>query len=624
MGTVVLTSQVTGVLWDRVTDVSAPGPRSRVGLLAWAAVSVVAVVALRSVLSLRGYLYMDDFAFRYWAATSPLDLEYLLRSYGGHINPVGLLIQWLAQHLAPGSDLVLAVSSLTMYGIALALFAVILRRLTDNPLAMVLGVVLAGVSLFGFEVTVWWAGAIYAGPYQAFLLACLLAAIKAVVDGSRPWSVAALVFGAGVVLSFSRGSAGLVLVFLLVASLPLSQGAPLGFRQCLRRAPGLWAGLLGIALAGGALVLANAGRIDRPGLSVLTAARYMWELLVLNILPALWGGPWRWFELPNQEWPPILANPAPMWWAVWVAGFASAAAATGIWIWRPALRRLLVAFVAYTVMILCLAAYSRAGSVVASVAYRYTFDLVWPATFLAILAAVPAGRGSRGVSRLGVGLISAVIVLALWSTVVPARDWAGNPTKSYMELAVEGFDDIPEAQQVLDQGVPFDLIHPALMAPYANTRTVLTPQPGAPVFGPFAEDTLYGFAPDGRVEVNDVVGPTSPEGPDPECGYAVTDSPRTIPLDGTLIAWDFYARVAYFSGTDTTLNLAFGGQIHSVPLRARGLRVVYFPVSGPGEEVLVSVGTPGITSCVTDVRIGNRVSAETGDLVPLPITELGR
>ena len=162
------------------------------------------------------------------------------------------------------------------------------------------------------------------------------------------------------------------------------------------------------------------------------------------------------------------------------------------------------------------------------------------------------------------------------------------------------------------------------MAPYANAQVVMTPQPGAPVFGPYAPETLFGFGGDGRVEKQEVIGPVSPPGPDENCGYQVTDVPRTIPLDGKLIAWDFYARVAYFSGTQTTLNIAVGGQIHTVPLEAEGLRVVYLPVNGPAQDVLVSLGTPGAVACVTDVTVGNRVSPGSEDVVPLPVTQLPR
>ncbi len=128
-----------------------------------------------------------------------------------------------------------------------------------------------------------------------------------------------------------------------------------------------------------------------------------------------------------------------------------------------------------------------------------------------------------------------------------------------MGRAVLGFADIPPNQTLIPQGVPEDLV-PGLLVQYANTRAVMSPQPGAPVFSETTRGTLYGFSDDGSVEVQDVVGPTSPEGPDRDCGYAVTSSPRTVPLQGRLIAWIYLARVAYFSQTDTTLNIAVGGR----------------------------------------------------------------
>ena len=583
--------------------------------IAWTIAALVGVIGLRAVLSLRGYLYLDDFAFRYWAATSELDADYLLRSYGGHVNPVGLFVQWCLQHAMPGSYLALAVFSLLMYALSLVLFAAILWRVTQRQAAVAVGVVLAGLSLFGFEVTVWWSAAIYSAPYQLFLLACTYAAIRGICDASRTWLFASAGAGIAVVLSYSRGSAGLLLVFLLVASLPLVSGSPLGVREAFERARWFWGILAAIAVAGGALVL-SVGGPDAPGQrSLLDAAHYMWTLLVLNVLPAVWGGPWRWFELPNQQWDPILANPAPMWWAVWLAAVVTIVALVWIWRRRPSLRLLLVSVGVYTLGVLALAAYARAGSPVESVAYRYTFDLVWPITLLMVLAVVPPMGDDRRVSRPGVAVVAAVAVMALWSTVVPATDWASNPSKDYMARAVAGFDSIPEGT-VLDQGVPFDLIHPVLMAPYANAMTVFTPQPGAPLFVDHVNDSMYGFGADGSVEQQSVDGLPAPAGPDPDCGYRVSDLPRTIPLGGDLIAWPFYARIAYFTGTETQLNVAIGGRIHSVPLQTGGVRAVYFPVTGPASDIFVSTGSPGVVACLTEVRVGNRVSPD-GQRVPL-------
>jgi len=585
---------------------------------------LVAVVLLRSVLSLRGYLYLDDFAFRYWAATSPFGTEYLLRSYGGHVNPVGLAVQWVMQVVFPGSYLALALYSLTMFALALGIFAAIVWEVTGSRGASILAVALAGVSLFGFEVTVWWAASIYAAAFQVFLLLTVYAAIRAVRDRKSLWTYVGVAGGAGMVLSFSRGSLGAVLVFGLAAALPLVQGRPLGLREAFMRARALWVALAAVAVLGGVLVLASADRVTPQGFSVGAMPGYAWRLLVLNVLPALWGGPWRWFELPPQEWPPILANPAPMWWAVWFAAILTMIALVAVIVKIPSLRLLVAVVFGYVFAVLVLAGVARAGALVGSVAYRYTFDLVWPLTLLMVLGVFPALNQARRVWRPGVVVMSLIVVSALMSTVVPARDWAANPGKEYMANAVSGFAQIPTGQTVIDQGVPFDLIDTGLMAPYANARTVMTPQPGAPEFGLVARDALWGWAEDGSVEEQKVVGPTSVPGPDPDCGYRVTDVPRSVPLDGKLIAWDFYARVAYFSGTDTTLNFAVGGRISSVALESGGLKAVYFPVNGPGQDVLVSVSTPGVSVCLTEIKIGNRESRRTGDVVPLPVTKLAR
>lgn len=283
---------------------------ARVGTprILWSILPVlVAVVLLRSVLSLRGYLYLDDFAFRYWAATSPFGTEYLLRSYGGHVNPVGLAVQWVMQVVFPGSYLALALYSLTMFALALGIFAAIVWEVTGSRGASILAVALAGVSLFGFEVTVWWAASIYAAAFQVFLLLTVYAAIRAVRDRKSLWTYVGVAGGAGMVLSFSRGSLGAVLVFGLAAALPLVQGRPLGLREAFMRARALWVALAAVAVLGGVLVLASADRVTPQGFSVGAMPGYAWRLLVLNVLPALWGGPWRWFELPpwngRQFWP---------------------------------------------------------------------------------------------------------------------------------------------------------------------------------------------------------------------------------------------------------------------------------------------------------------------------------
>lgn len=586
-------------------------------------VSVVAVVALRLAISVRGYLYADDFAFRYWADTQPLGWNYLMQSYGGHVNPVGLFNQWVLQAVYPGSHLALALFTLVLWTMTLYVAALAVIEMTGRQSAGVLIVLFAGLSLFGFENTVWWAAAIYGGPYQLFLVSGLYAIVRALRRGSPVWVWIAVACSAAAAFSFTRGFMAGFLMFLVAATIPIRDSKRLGIRGALMWQPVAWAVMaLSGAVALG-LAIIGSDRLMRSALDVVVVADYVWKLLVLNVLPALWGGPWRWFEIAPQEWSPIVTNPAPPWWAVWLFALASLLAAIAIVRKRPDLRAQLGGVLAFCALVLLAAAIARSGTAVASVAYRYTFDVVWPFGLLIVTLSVPMWwQSKRPVKRVTWILTAVFVASALISTVVPARDWAANQGKQYMANAVSGFDRIPSGTMILNQGVPFDLIHPALMAPYANAEVVMTPQPGSPDFGAFAEMEMFGFAPDGNVRRQDVVGPMSKPGPDPDCGYRVTDSPRSIKLEGELIEWVFYARIAYYTGTETALNVAFGGQINTVPLRAEGVRAVYFPVSGPGDEILVSVGTPGVVACITDVRIGNRVDAETQEPVPWPVTRL--
>lgn len=583
---------------------------------------VVLVLALRTFISVRGYLYSDDFAFRYWAATQPFDLSYLSQSYGGHVNPVGLAAQWVLQAVFPGSHTALALFVMTLTTLTLWIAGKTLLLITDRWQAGVLAVMILGLSLFTFENTVWWAAALYAAPYQFFLALGLYFLVRALRGQASSWWVV-LAF-TGIALSYSRGFLAVLLLFGVAAGLPIAGSERLGIRGALRWSPRLWGSVAFLAMASVALTLWLSKDITRPGFGFASAIRYGWQLLVLNVAPAIWGGPWRWFDVQPDQWHPIVQTPAPPWQMVWVCGLASLAGVILIARFRPTVRGFLPWVLVMAMGAIGVASVARAGSFAVSVAYRYTFDLVWPVMILMVLVAVPLWWQEKSTSHVKRWVWPAAAGFAVscgFSTLVPAENWMSNEGRAYMANAVAGFGDVPAGYTMLPQGVPNDLIERSLMRNYANSVVVMTPQPGAPTFGAVAQGDLLGFATDGLLQKQDVAGPASIEGPDPECGYQVTDQPRLIPLDGNLIAWPFYARVAYFSGSDTSLNLAIGGQIHTVPIQSKGLRTVYFPVSGPGADVLVSVNTPGTTICVTDIRIGNRVDPTTDEMVPAPLSD---
>ncbi len=584
-----------------------------------AVASVLAVlIAGRAAVSLNGYLYTDDFILRYIASSDYPTWNLVTQSYNGHVNPVGWLFLWLLQWAFPGSHAALAIFSLCVWGLTLVLAAWVGFELTDRWIGAALLALIAGLSLFGLEASVWWAAAMYAVPYQFFLVACLLGFVKALKGGSRTWIWFGLLCYVGTVLSYARGFLLALLVFGVVASIPAQGPEPMGHRIAWRWARGYWLAMLGIAaLALGFLWRRSGSQLAST--EPVELMRQIWNLLTLNVLPALWGGPWRWtpVSLPDG-WSPVVANPAPAGWMVWACLIATGFAIGWIWRLRPSLRGWLGWSLAFSAVVLLAGGLARAGNPFASEAYRYTFDLVWPLGLIMVLAAVPLWWQHSQVSLGGSGLIVLICISAVFSAVTPSRLWGSNQARDYMENATAGFSGIPADTRLLPQGVPAALVDPIRISALANSEVVMSPVPGSPQFGDVADGALLGFSPWGVVEEQQVEGPTSVKGPDPDCGYLVSSTPRTVRLDGALIAWAFYARVAYTSGTATTLNLAVGGRITTVPLQAGGPRVVYFPVQGPGEEVLVSLGADDAVACLSEVAIGNRVSPDSGELVPLP------
>ena len=88
--------------------------------------ALVGYLVIRGTVMFNGYLYADDFALRFWAHESGLTPEYLFRSYYGHVQPWGLLAQWILQAGWPGSWTALMVWAVGMQ------LAILDRALADR------------------------------------------------------------------------------------------------------------------------------------------------------------------------------------------------------------------------------------------------------------------------------------------------------------------------------------------------------------------------------------------------------------------------------------------------------------------------------------------------------------
>ena len=239
----------------------------------------------------------------------------------------------------------------------------------------------------------------------------------------------------------------------------------------------LWVALAAVAVLGGVLVLASAGPSDAPGLlGWCDAGIRMATARPSTFSPRCGVGRGDGSSCP-LEWPPILANPAPMWWAVWFAAILTMIALVAVIVKIPSLRLLVAVVFGYVFAVLVLAGVARAGALVGERGLS---------VHLRSRVALDSADGPRGLPRAEPGakgvasrvvVMSLIVVSALMSTVVPARDWAANPGRNTWPMPCRD-SRIPKVRPLLIRACRSTSSHTGLMAPYASAQVVMTPQPG--------------------------------------------------------------------------------------------------------------------------------------------------
>ncbi len=584
--------------------------------------ALLGYLLVRGTVMFNGYLYADDFALRYWADTSGLTPEYLFRSYYGHVQPWGLLAQWILQAGWPGSWTALMVWALVMQIATLALLWRIMVRLTGSQVAALLAFLVPAVSSFTFEVGVWWCMVIESAPYGLFMMLAIWSLIRALAgDAGRWWLWSGLAYCAAV-LSISKGSLFIIAMVVIAAFLPIGVARPRGLRGALRANPRYWALIVAFTAAYALFLRLHAPISRDPAWDLVRALKYSRDLFLLNIVNGSAGGPWRWFSAQGETWNGVLVIPWQSTALMVVAVVLLIAVFVVVWRYRPVLMRYLLGMLVYALALTALAAYGRGGSVVASTGYRYTSDF-W--ILLALFAGLlfyptvwekapfsPHAQvlGRRGVRRQTVAVVAAALFLAssLISAVEPSLRWVNSQTKDYVATARTSLSSIPQTAQFLPQRTMTDLVHPLLMLPYASTEVVFSPDPAFRPFVDYSTDGLFGFANDGTAQQQFVAGITSQ--PNGVCGYTVSTVPVVIPMTREVPQWSFVAQVSYLSDADTTVQMVIGPNTHEVPIR-QGLHNVFFEVEGPVREVTVTATAPGVQTCVDLVSIGPRLGPDS-------------
>jgi hypothetical protein len=582
-------------------------------------------VVLRLLVFGAGFFYWDDYVLQGRAALSPLLApDFLFYIHNGHIMPSGMLLTGVLERLAPLNYWPVLFTLILLQFLATWLTYRLIRSLI-GPRPALLGVVaILALTPMTLLPGAWWSAAINFLPLQIGAAVTGIMILKACRGGSKWWQVGAvlaLVFS----LSFFEKS---ILIPLIALAVGIAVG-PSG-RGLL---PGLWSVIrcqwLYFSLATVVVVsyltfylerVASQTRtlMDSAGIVILTV-----ETVVRGLVPAMVGGPLSYeaagFGSALAD-PNVLVSALALILAVAFIsyGLIQSARSRALWI-------LVGAWIGVDLVIL---AVGRGGFdiiLTLGTSLRYTVDaLVIIMIAVAITVASPAGQDESRVSHSVRGHISritarhpvaftaaslSVVAVALGAALVShvtlmapladnaSRMWLMNIRKAALER--------PQGINILEGPVPFT-VYDSLGYPNNQFSHVLAPlRDDVRVTDVIAEPIM--FDDQGRLVAASVRGIDSFPGPDGDCGWAVTDQPVTIPIDGNLFPWQYTLRLRYLAPNNASVPVQLGqGEVRDIDV-LEGANEAILIIDGDGSTVTVGPygGPQGI--CVAQVSVGDLV-----------------
>ncbi|MEZ5186913.1 MAG: hypothetical protein R2720_14310 [Candidatus Nanopelagicales bacterium] len=546
---------------------------------------VAATFALRLAIGASTSWALDDFQARE-RLSAPLSAGQLFADHGGHLNPIGSLLQWFVQHALPGRYVPLMVISAALVGIGQLIIARWAARMYGYGAQPLVVAGFLGLSMMLYEVATWWSVAVYAAPMVTASSLLLLLTSQYLRTGTRFLAVL-LVF----VLCLLASPKAVLLPIVLVtvaAACPVLDSGPMGFRAAVVHWRRLWGALLTLASVYGVfyVVLSNG-----PSLGPRTLTTYAtWTASILGqaVLPALWGGPWAWAGR-------FGIDPMPIEVPLLVFGLTAVFIAWSV-VRKPASRRAWIGWGAYVACSIAMTAYGRAGSSLAGPALRYTFDLTLPsavvlATILTDRTKVPFTPPRKWVALwAALWLVSSGTTYAYaWPKPLAITAWSAAVRAHYSE--VRG--------GLLEQPMPSRLV----LVP-ERLGTYLTGDPGAPEELDVVIDELLGFDDNGNLIDRNLSGvPVRPPGQ--FCEYlASRDRTAVMPLTLGVSAARHVIALDYSLNATSSAWLSLGDGPPTTAKIPAGVHRLYAVVGGQGMDLRVQLANPIATICVHSAMVG--------------------
>lgn len=604
-----------------MTAVSAPsrqsldrdsGPGSR-AVLATVAVLVVGQLAYRGWATWTSWYHYDDFNFMSRMWNQGLSPSVAFEEYAGHVMPAGMYLSWLASELAPYDFRVTTVLLLLMQAVADAGLVVLLVRLFGvrpgilPPLC---------VYLFGSisaPVAIWWAAGVNQLPMQAALfwsIACFVPYLRTHrvrhLLSTLAWLVVGLAFYEKTLLVL--GALGLVTICYFTSG---------GVRQ---RLATIWRlhrvallALVGLGLAYLALYVRYALTFSPAGVGSPSLPEVMSNMVTHVYLPAVFGGPLRWWKL--DQW----ALPTPGGPIILVSLVLAGLLVNEIRRCRTRSLRawsLVVFFLGSDVLLVVAGRASFVGALI-SLDFRFQGEMGAVTAVALALATMPIigapeqvevrRRGEfLGRPRLVTAAVVVVSALGLVSSTQYVLHWRDSgPAEAYFGHLLPALDDASTPITLADDTVPPGVMW-GLGYPDNTLSHLLRPYPQVH-FADVASDRIGMVAEDGTVSVLAVDSVrASTDGPHRRCGWRVEQSPVTIPLDGPVAFGGWWVRIGYLSSGDSPVRVTAGDVVHDTTVRA-GVHALYFAGGGSFDSVTIGGLADGVSLCTDDVTVGRAV-----------------
>jgi hypothetical protein len=196
----------------------------------------------------------------------------------------------------------------------------------------------------------------------------------------------------------------------------------------------------------------------------------------------------------------------------------------------------------------------------------------------------------------------ALLLSWLFASTALAAGVGRGPERAWVTAALASLRSSTSSSPILDRSVPPDVLW-EVVYPRNLYSAFFAGVSGIPAFDDVT-DNLRVLDGAGLLVPAHVAGPRAVPGPTPGCGWVITSTPTTVPLQAEVITFGHTVSLAYISTASADLEISMQqGGWRTLPL-ARGLHDVYGAIEGGGSAVTLRTTKPGVTVCVGDLRVG--------------------